>query len=117
MRSTKKISLSKFQEKSSQVLQLVNTQSMEVIIYDKKGPVARLAPYTNARKPGKLRTVEPQRESSESPMNRGGVWAINESASRKIMLPKPEKNSSLFSISGLWKAARVSAILPFMSRM
>ncbi len=94
MRLTKKISLSRFQEKSPQVLRLVSTQSMEVIIYDGKGPVARLAPYTNARKPDKLRTVEPQHKSDISPMNRGGVWAISESALGKIMLPKPGKNLS-----------------------
>ena len=117
MALTKKISLKRFQEKSRQVFKLVNTQGMEVIVYDDRGPVGRLSPFVSANKPGKLRTLEPAYQDQGSPMDRGGVWFISETVRKAIAPSEPEKNPSLFSLGGLWKAARVSALLPFISRM
>lgn len=117
MVATKKISLKRFQKKSSQVFKLINTQSMEIIVYDERGPLAKLSPFVSANKPGKLRTLEPANQYTDSPMDRGGVWAISDIV-RKVMAPsKPETGAGLFSLGGLWKAARASAILPFISRM
>lgn len=116
MTSTKKISLKRFQDKSQQVFRLMNAQNIDIIIYDDKGPLAMITPFSNATQPGKLLTLEPQREYSSSPMDQGGVWALSDSVRKAIAPPPPEKNPSLFSLAGLRKAARVSVTIPFMSR-
>lgn len=117
MALTKKISLKRFQEKSRQVFKLVNTQSMEVIVYDERGPLAKLSPFMSTNKPGKLRTLEPANQYPDSPMDRGGIWAISDTVREAIASPKPGAGAGLLSLGGLWKAARASAILPFVSRM
>lgn len=117
MALTKKISLKRFQEKSRQVFTLVNTQNMEVIIYDERGPLGRLSSFVSANKPGKLRTLQPANQYQDNPMDQGGVWAISETVRKAIAPAEREANSGLFSLGGLWKAARASTILPFISRM
>lgn len=114
MALTKKINLKKFQEKSAQVFKLVNTQNVEVIIYDERGPLARLSPFARANRPVKLRTLEPARHYHDSPMDRGGVWAISKTVRKAIAPARREGSQGFFSLGGWWKAARASVILPFV---
>ena len=114
MNLMKKISLDKFQEKSRQVVELVNSQKIEVIVYDKSGPVARLYPYKSLTSKSKLKTMESTVKNDVDPMDQGGVWNLGAAAEKDNNRPKWWL--SPISLNGMWKAAKVSAILPFISK-
>jgi hypothetical protein len=117
MALTKKISLKRFQEKSRQVFKLVNTQGMDVIVYDDRGPLAKLSPFMAENKSGRLKTLQPANQYSDSPMDRGGIWALSDSVRRAIGPAKTKTRAGMFSLGGLFKAARASVFLPLISRI
>lgn len=102
---------------------LVRSRRMEVIVYDSHGPVAVLKPYISPATAANLLTAKPSREYGQHPTNQGGIWRIDRtvrgSSRRKkaVRAKAPAKQAGLFSLGGLWKAARVSAILAFVSKM
>lgn len=104
-------------------MDLVRRGRMEVIVYDGHGPVAVLKPYISPATAANLLTAKPSREYVQHPTNQGGIWRINGSVRRPVRRKKAarakaaSKQAGLFSLGGLWKAARVSAILAFVSKM
>lgn len=123
MVTQKKISIERFRERSQDVMALVRHGRMEVIVYDSHGPVAVLKSYVSPATAANLLTAEPSREYSQHPANQAGIWpidgAVRGPARRKkaFRAKAAGKQAGLFSLGGIWKAARVSAILAFVSRM
>lgn len=105
----KKISLDRFQKYSRQVVSLVNSEDMEVVIYGANGPVARIIPYSAAPM-----SIE---KTKIRPMDFGGVWYIDDDLRKNISKPKGlRRRLKKLTQGGVWKLARVSAILPFLTR-
>jgi len=105
----KKISLEKFEKYSRQILALVNSRNIEVVVYNEDGPVARLIPYAAA-------PMGIVKERTVKPMDLGGVWYIDEETQKRLAKAKRRRKFRGFSLGGVWKLARISAILPFLAR-
>jgi hypothetical protein len=100
---------------------------MEVVVYDEKGPIARLTPYkqapvvaiTNLR--NEVATMDRDRaamemmdisEVSADQLNQGGVWKISSNFKKEIEKPAWLRKLSSFSISGLLKKVREVETFP-----
>jgi len=106
----KKISMDRFQRYSRQVINFVNRRGVEVVVYNDEGAVARLLPYAAG-------PMGVTRSEGVRPMDMGGVWYIDEETRDSLDASKRKKGLfHRFSLGGVWKLARVSAILPFFTR-
>lgn len=123
----RKIAIERFMTYPSQIVSLVNRRGMEVVVYDEKGPIARLTPYkkspvvsiTNLR--NDVAVMDRDRaavemmdisEISSDQLNQGGVWKMSSSFKKEIEKPAWLRKLSSFSISGLLKKVREVETLP-----
>lgn len=123
----RKIAIERFMTYPSQIVSLVNRRGMEVVVYDEKGPLARLTPYkqspvvaiTNLR--NDVAVMDRDRaavemmdisEISSDQLNQGGVWKMSPSFKKDIEKPAWLRKLSSFSISGLLKKVREVETLP-----
>jgi hypothetical protein len=127
----RKIAIDRFMAYPSQIVSLVNRRSMEVVVYDEKGPIARLTPYkqspvvaiTNLRNDGAAldrdRAVGEMmdiREISADQLNQGGVWKISSSFRNELAKPAWLRKLSNFSLSGLLRKVREVETFPSSMR-
>ena len=123
----RKVAIERFMTYPSQIIRMVNRRGMEVIVYDEKGPIARLTPYkqspvsviTNLRGDGAVfernRAVREMMDISEVPadqFDQGGVWKISAKFRRDLEKPAWLRKLSSFSISGLLKKIREVETMP-----
>jgi hypothetical protein len=123
----RKIAIERFMTYPSQIVSLVNRRGMEVVVYDEKGPIARLTPYkkspvvaiTNLR--NDVAVMDRDRaavemmdisEISADQLSQGGVWKMSSSFKKEIDKPAWLRKLSGFSISGLLKKIREVETLP-----
>lgn len=127
----RKIAIERFMTYPSQIVSLVNRRGMEVVVYDEKGPIARLTPYkqsqvvaiTNLRNDGAAldrdRAVGEMMDISEvtsDQLDQGGVWKISSNFKKEMEKPAWLRKLSSFSISGLLKKIREVETLPSSMR-
>lgn len=127
----RKIAIERFMTYPSQIVSLVNRRGMEVVVYDEKGPIARLTPYkqtpvvaiTNLRNEGAVMDRERAEgemvdisEVSAEQLDQGGVWRITPGFRRELEKPAWLRKISRFSISGLLKKIREVESMPFSMR-
>lgn len=127
----RKIAIERFMSYPSQIVSLVNRRNIEVVVYDEKGPIARLTPYkhtpvvaiTNlrnevaavdrARAEGEMMDIG---EVSADQLDQGGVWRITPGFKKELEKPAWLRKISRFSISGLLKKIREVESTPSSAR-
>jgi len=127
----RKIAIERFMTYPSQIVSLVNRRGMEVVVYDEKGPIARLTPYkqtpvvaiTNLLNEGAV--VDRERAEGEmmdisevtsEQLDQGGVWRITPGFKKELEKPAWLRKISRFSISGLLKKIREVESIPSSMR-
>jgi len=127
----RKIAIERFMTYPSQIVSLVNRRSIEVVVYDEKGPIARLTPYKQApvvsitnlrnnvaaldRERAELEMIDIS-EVTPAQLDQGGVWRITPGFKRELEKPAWLRKLSRFSISGLLKKIREVESLPSSMR-
>lgn len=127
----RKIAIERFMLYPTQIVSLVNRRSMEVVVYDEKGPVAKLTPYrqspvvaiTNLRNEvaaGELERAQGEMmdigEVSAEQLDQGGVWRITPGFKKELEKPAWLRKISRFSLSGLLKKVREVEPVPSSAR-
>jgi hypothetical protein len=123
----RKIAIERFMTYPSQIVSLVNRRSIEVVVYDEKGPIARLTPYKQApvvsitnlrnnvaaldRERAELEMIDIS-EVTPAQLDQGGVWRITPSFKKELEKPAWLRKISRFSISGLLKKIREVESVP-----
>jgi len=116
MNAIRKISLDKFEGHTSQVLKFAGAAEAEIIVYDHTGPIAKLTPYPLVKRFSRLRRIAPRLRSDASLADLGGVWKLEKKNRGSLEKTQKPGRPNWLSFAGLWKMARVSAALPFLSR-
>ncbi len=114
MAKLRKMSLERFQENSSKVIQLVNNVKMHIIVYNENGPVAQITPSGTIARKQKAR--EAPAVPDTKPMDQGGVWTIDSEARKKIIERQQRWKYKLASNNSFKSLARFAALLPFSGK-
>ncbi len=127
----RKIAIERFMTYPNQIVNLVNRRGMEVVVYDEKGPIARLTPYkqtpvvaiTNLRNESAVMDRERAEgemmdisEVTSEQLDHGGVWRITPGFKKELEKPAWLRKISRFSLSGLLKKIREVESIPSSMR-